>query len=185
MGIFEAKACVLRQSKGRSRLWLVLIVLSSIVAVLSTSGYLLSMLPGHRPVLLGEWVGIADSRPITSDTPHPTHGSGNAVVRVSIRRKILSLVPRLKGEVEIADDRGNSQRFTMHTFATPPPVGDWTLSAALDAKHQETHLFAARLSPHDSLWVWTRGIDVETVGMLQRGEEATYRELVGKLSTSH
>ncbi len=144
--------------------------------------------PSDRYPLIGDWVGMVTISP-GSVAANPLAGSGNRVMRVTVRPVLFSYLSRLTGAGSLTDAHGQTTGFQLRPFRQPylrdqvaihadtvgPPDGSMTGS------WNRVELAGNTLTIYNA----TAGNHQTVTGVLERGDALPYRKLAQQLVSLH
>ncbi len=142
--------------------------------------------PSDRYPLIGDWVGMVTVRPAAAS---PLPGSGNSVMRVTVRPVLFSYLSRLTGAGSLTDAHGQITDFQLRPFLEPylrdqvaiqtDTVGP--RDGSMTGSWNRVELAGNTLTIYNA----TAGNHQTVTGVLQRGDALTYRKMAQQLVNLH
>ena len=145
--------------------------------------------PNDRYPLIGDWVGMVTVRPAAAPAANPLPGSGNSVMRVTVRPVLFSYLSRLTGAGSLTDAHGQTTDFQLRPFLEPylrdqvaiqtDTVGP--RDGSMTGSWNRVELAGNTLTIYNA----TAGNNRTVTGVLQRGNALTYRKMAQRLVKLH
>ena len=144
--------------------------------------FLKSLIPGtEKDMLTGSWFGIVDVRSLNQPLPALEENEGNAVMHIVWSPTVLTHLQTYKGQGELTDDHGQTQRFT---FTDVSVLNSGRVAGFLQQNGAAGSIEGDLVSGKLMLSSGTKTFTFHLQGILRPGDESNYQDLCRRMQAT-